>query len=120
MTRFLGRDVAYSGGGYFRFFPLWFVRRQIEIKDYSMCYFHINDLISEQGGIQTKEQYEQYFKEPGTFKNRYIRYLKTNVGRNSAWKKLKALISDTPFESINSADAAIDWGSVKNVNLSKG
>lgn len=112
MTRFLGWNVAYSGGGYFRFFPLSFVKHQIENKDYSMCYFHINDLISE-------PQYEQYYKEPGTIKNRYLRYLKTNVGRNSAWKNLKALISDTPFESINSVDAAIDWGEVKNVNLSK-
>ena len=30
MTTIMGKRMAYSGGGYFRFFPLWFVRRQMK------------------------------------------------------------------------------------------
>jgi len=46
-VKLLGSEVAYSGGGYFRFFPLWFIRQQMKQQPYSMTYFHIWDLISE-------------------------------------------------------------------------
>ena len=84
-----------------------------------MCYFHINDLLPEVSGIPSKGEYEQYYKEPGTLKNRYLRYIKTNLGKESAWKKLYKLISGTPFENIDSADVAIDWESVDSVELLK-
>lgn len=109
MTQVLGKTVAYSGGGYFRFFPLWFVKSRITHSDYSICYFHINDLLTE-SCVLTKEKYEDYFKEPGTLKNRYIRYIKSNLGKRGAWNKLESLLSSFKFVSIEKADNLIDWG----------
>ena len=93
-TKLMGSEVAYSGGGYFRFFPLWFVKREMAKADYSMTYFHIDDLLAETEGVMTREKYEEYFKEPGTLKARYIRYIKSNLGKKSAFKKLKKLLAE--------------------------
>ena len=37
---------------------------------YAISYFHINDLLKERYGIMRKDEYEAYFREPGTFVNR--------------------------------------------------
>ena len=117
MTTFVGKQMAYSGGGYFRFFPLSFVRGRMKKNDYTMCYFHINDLLPEKGGVPSKEEYESYYKEPGTIKNRYVRYMKTNLGKRGAFGKLKGLINSEEFLNIKQADMTIDWGKLKVVNL---
>ena len=117
MTRFVGRQMAYSGGGYFRFFPLGFVRKQMAKSDYTMCYFHINDLLPESKGVKSKEEYESYYKEPGTLKNRYVRYIKSNLGKKGAWRKLEKLINSEDFISIGRSNAIIDWEKSKRINL---
>ena len=113
----MGKEIAYSGGGYFRFFPLWYVRRQMAKADYSMTYFHIGDLIPETDGLISKEKYEEYFKEPGTIKARYIRYVKTNLGKKSAFGKLINLIDSTDFISLEQADQQMNWSQVPVVEL---
>ena len=65
-AKLLGKEVAYSGGGYFRFFPLRFIKKQIKKEDYNMTYFHIGDLMPEMTRLQSREEYETYFKEQGT------------------------------------------------------
>lgn len=101
-ARLLHKQLAYSGGGYFRLLPLWFVKRQLEKSTYNMCYFHINDLILEKNGLMSKSEYEEYFKEPGTLRNRYIRCFKSNIGRGNALKHLDELLKSFPFCSIES------------------
>lgn len=108
-AKMMGKEIAYSGGGYFRFFPLWYVKREMSSADYSMTYFHIGDLVPEKGGVMTKEKYEEYFKEPGTLKARYIRYIKSNLGKASAMSKLMRLVSSTEFMSLEQATHCIDW-----------
>lgn len=108
LTTILGKQMAYSGGGYFRFFPLSFVRGRMAKSRYTMCYFHINDLLPEKGGVPTKEKYESYYKEPGTLKNRYLRYIKENIGKKSAWKKLEKILMTESFVSILQAKGIID------------
>ena len=117
MTSFMGKQVAYSGGGYFRFFPLGFVHGRMAKSDYTMCYFHINDLLPEKGGVPSKEEYEEYYKEAGTLKNRYMRYIKTNLGKSGAWNKLEKLIKKEVFININQADESIDWANSPTVKL---
>lgn len=112
-----GKDLAYSGGGYFRFFPLSFVKKQIEGADYSMCYFHINDLLTDVEGVLSKERYEAYFKEPGTIKNRYLRYFKTNLGKKRAWTKLESLLVSNPFLNLASADSLYSWDDALLISL---
>ena len=96
----ISKDVAYSGGGYFRLLPLSFVKSRLNSNDYNMCYFHIGDLLTYKKKLMTKDEYEEYFKEPGTLKNRCIRYLKSNVGRGNAMKNLEKLIDLYEYVSI--------------------
>ncbi len=117
MTSFMGKQVAYSGGGFFRFFPLGFVKGRMAKSDYTMCYFHINDLLPEKKGVKSREEFEAYYKEPGTLKNRYARYLKTNLGKKGAWGKLEKLIQQMDFANIEKVNQTIDWSASPVVTL---
>lgn len=117
LTRLLGKEFAYSGGGYFRFFPLWYVKNRMHQTDYNMCYFHIDDLMPGIIGLMSKEEYESYFKEPGSLKNRYMRYLKSNIGKGRALSKMMSLVSTTDFVNIETADRLVDWEKAATVRL---
>lgn len=112
-----GKELAYSGGGYFRFFPLSFVQKQMDLQSYSMTYFHIGDLIPANKKIMTKTEYENYFKENGSLLNRYKRYIKSNIGVKGAFNKLIELIKYKEFISLEQADAYIDWHQIPVVEL---
>lgn len=116
-TKVLGHEMAYSGGGYFRFFPLSFVKKEMAKMDYSMFYFHIGDLIPENGGIQSKEAFEAYYKIPGTLKNRYVRYIKSNLGKKKAFGKMMDLIATEKFVNLEQADRIINWEDAPSVLL---
>ncbi len=117
LTTVLGKKIAYSGGGYFRLIPYWFVNRTIENREYNICYFHLSDLIQEEHKLMSKADYEEYFKQPGTLKNRFIRYAKSNVGTGDAYCKLVRLLKEHAFVNIQVADKEIDWGIVQTINL---
>lgn len=108
-TKVMGKEFAFSGGGYFRLFPLWFVKKTMAKNDYNMCYFHIDDLLPESNGVMSRADYENYFKESGTLFNRYKRYVKANLGKAGAFEKMTALISSTDFVNVETADRLIDW-----------
>ena len=112
-----GTKMAYSGGGYFRFFPYGFVNREINAADYAMTYFHIGDLIHNKGGVKSKAEYETIFKEPGTLKNRLVRYVKSNLGTKTAFSKMERLLRENDFISLAESDAAIDWDKMSHINL---
>lgn len=96
----LGKELAYSGGGYFRLLPLRFVLREMARRDYSMCYFHIGDLLTEKNKFLSKREFEDYFKESGSFLKRFSRYAKSNVGRKNALQNLDELVNTNQFVSI--------------------
>lgn len=96
----IGKDLAYSGGGYFRLLPLWFVKSRIKANNYNMCYFHIGDLLMDKSRLLNRKEFEDYFKESGNLKNRILRYIKSNVGRGNALKNLNSLFSFFDFGSI--------------------
>ena len=116
-ARVLGKEIAYSGGGYFRFFPYSFVEKELKSATYSMTYFHMGDLHPVYDGVMTKEDYERYFNEPGSIKARYLRYIKSNLGVSGNKKKLFRLINNMSFLDISSADDRIDWSIAPVVNL---
>lgn len=116
-ARVMGKETAYSGGGYFRFFPLDFVEKHMKKSPYAMCYFHIADLVPESHGFQSKKEYEEYFKERGTLKARGIRYLKGNLGKKNALGKMMKLIDDVDFINLQQADKEIDWNESQIVKL---
>jgi len=115
ITTLFGKKMAYSGGGYFRLLPYWLVSKTIKNTDYNICYFHLADLISEKKRMMTKSEYEDYFKEPGSLKNRIMRYLKSNVGTGDAYQKLVKLLSGHQFSSIRDCD--FNWKNAKIIDL---
>ena len=117
MTTVFGKKVAYSGGGYFRFLPLGFVRSTMNKSDYSMAYFHVRDLLVESKHVMSKERYEEYFKEKGSLKARYMRYFKSSVGKKQAMAKLLKLIEQVDFINLAEADRMIDWEKAPVVEL---
>jgi polysaccharide deacetylase family protein (PEP-CTERM system associated) len=117
MTTLMGRRLAYSGGGYFRMFPYWLISKTIKTQDYTICYFHLNDLITERKKMKSKAEYEEYFKEPGTIKNRLIRYAKGNLGTGNAWGKLCRLVEGHSFISMTEANQQIKWDNANVINL---
>ncbi len=115
----LKKDLAYSGGGYFRVFPLWIIRKIIK-KDpiYQMFYLHINDFIHHKGGIMTRREYEDYFMQNGTFRKRLSRYLKSNIFSKGTFCKLEKLLRGESFVSLSEATSRIDWSTTPLVSLS--
>lgn len=99
----VGKSIAYSGGGYFRLLPLNFVRSQMDKSEYVMCYFHIADLLDFKSKMMTKDEYERYFKEAGSLKNRLSRYVKSNIGRKRAFSGLSTLVKSYDFITVEEA-----------------
>lgn len=116
-TMLLGKELAYSGGGYFRFFPLWFIKSRMKESIYNMCYFHIGDLLPGPKNVMTKKDYEDYFKESGTLINRYKRYVKASLGRHGIFEKMEKLVSSDIFIGLQEADTAIDWSKTPKVEV---
>lgn len=119
VTTVLSKTFTYSGGGYFRILPLWFINQAFSHRDYSICYFHLNDLINERFKLKSKKEYEDYFKEPGTLKNRIMRYIKSNIGKGNSFEKLLSLVSTHQFMNLEEAERLIDWNHVNVIDLTQ-
>jgi polysaccharide deacetylase family protein (PEP-CTERM system associated) len=117
MMSVAGRKIAYSGGGYFRLIPYWLISMTMGRRDYDICYFHLNDLITQKRNFMSRADYEEYFIQPGTLKNRMIRYFKNNARTGDTFEKLIRLLSEHQFENIYEADRLIDWNQVKTIHL---
>ena len=117
LTTVLGKKLAYSGGGYFRLLPYWLVSKTMKQRNYNICYFHLADLIHEEQKFLSKKDYESYFKEPGTLKNRLVRYAKSNVGTSDAYEKMNRLLDEYTFISIQKANDIIDWKKTNTILL---
>ena len=113
----MGQVVPFSGGVYFRIVPLWLQRQLLNRMDYVMFYFHINDLIEQNSKFMTKQEFEKYFKEPGTLKNRVTRYMKTNIGKGGALNKLDVLLENYLFCNVEQAAELIDWNKQPLIEL---
>jgi hypothetical protein len=110
--------MAYSGGGYFRLFPYWFVKKQIQNSEYSIVYFHIADLMPlADNKLQSKENFEQQFGIEGSTINRMMRHFKESVGRNSAFERMSRLIRECNFVNLVDAAKGVDWNSARVVEL---
>lgn len=108
-TKVLGKEVAYSGGGYFRLFPYSFVEKKLRTEPYSMTYFHLGDLKPVISSVMSKVSYENYFGEPGTVIARYMRFLKTNLGVKGNREKLFRLLSRIDFVNLEQFEERFSW-----------
>ena len=99
LTSFLGKTMAYSGGGFFRLLPYWLVSKTMRFE------------------FKSRAEYEKNFMEPGTLKNRIVRYVKMNLGKGDAYGKLLRLLSEHDFVNIQEADKMIDWNKTNTITL---
>ena len=106
-----GKRIAFSGGGYFRLLPYAIMNKEMKRRNssYNICYFHLADLIPEQKKMMSKVEYEDYFNESGTLKNRLVRYIKNNISTGNSFEKLKRLLTDESFVSIKEANKLVNW-----------
>ena len=94
LGKVFGREIVYSGGGYFRIMPYWLLKRMTSQSGYVMSYFHPSDFDPEQPQMPHLSKMRQ-------FKNR--------VALNGAYEKFKKYIADYSFVNINEANQQINW-----------
>ena len=99
---FFGKSFIYSGGGYFRLFPLCLIKEWLANDSYVMTYFHPRDFDADQPVV------------PGL---NFVRYFKSYVGLNSALSKLDNLLKANKFITLEEANNIVDWPSAKKINL---
>ena len=97
-----GRNIIFSGGGYFRLLPYSIIKKWTAEKDYIMSYIHPRDL---DGGQPILEGLSA------------IRRFKAYVGTGGAERKLRRWLTDFEFTDIAEAHSIIDWDSVPVVKL---
>lgn len=102
LGKVLGREIVFSGGGYFRVMPYGLLKRLTRESEYLMSYFHPSDFDPGQPNMPQLSLMRQ-------FKNR--------VALKGAYDKFKRYIHDFDFESIKDADKAIDWSNRKVVSV---
>ena len=96
------KKIMFSGGGYFRIFPLFLTKNLLKRSKYNMMYFHIRDF--------DKEQKKVY---PFFSKNYFLSY----YGINSSFDKFQQIIMDFKFISLEQAVSEIDWNNQKKIEF---
>jgi polysaccharide deacetylase family protein (PEP-CTERM system associated) len=102
IVKFMGKEIVFSGGGYFRLIP-YFVQQHIYQKsEYVMTYFHPRDF-----------DYEQPVLNNLSLSRRFKSY----VGLKGSMIKFNKLLNDFKFVDIQTAVSQIDWSSAPIVSL---
>ncbi|MCF8324137.1 MAG: polysaccharide deacetylase family protein [Leadbetterella sp.] len=102
LSSFAGKNLIFSGGGYFRLFPYPLLDALTKNSDYVMTYFHPRDFDAKQPMV------------PGL---NFVRKFKSYYGLKGCLSKLDKLIKKHEFVDIRTAEASIDWVKAKVVKL---
>lgn len=102
LSSFAGKNLIFSGGGYFRLFPYPLLDLMTKNSDYVMTYFHPRDFDAEQPMV------------PGL---NFVRKFKSYYGLKGCLSKLDKLVKKHDFVDIRTAEASIDWEKAKVVKL---
>ena len=100
--KILGKNIIFSGGGYFRIIPYHFLKKYTEKSLYLMSYLHPRDFDSEQPIIKELS---------------LARKFKSYVGLKGAMPKLDKWLTDFDFVDLNEADSLVDWNKVKIIKF---
>lgn len=92
-----GKNIIFSGGGYFRIFPYFIIKRMMKDSSYVMTYFHPRDFDPDQPVLKDIS---------------LIRYIKSYIGLKYSKNKLIKLLNDFKFECVSEASNIIDWKNV--------
>lgn len=102
IQKIFGKNIVFSGGGFFRFFPYWLIKYWGNKTDYMMTYFHPRDFDSDQPVMKSLPR---------------MRRFKSYVGIKGAFSKLQRLLDDFEFCNVAQADEMIDWNSAEVLKL---
>jgi polysaccharide deacetylase family protein (PEP-CTERM system associated) len=101
LGKVLGKDIVFSGGGYFRLLPFWMIQRLTRRSDYVMTYFHPRDFDAGQPVLDVPLH----------------RKFKSYVGLKGAYGKLNHWLEANRFVDIETADRLVDWGAAPLVEM---
>lgn len=102
LGKFLGREIVYSGGGYFRVMPYGLLKKLTAKAPYLMSYFHPSDFDPDQ---------------PNMPQLSYMRQFKNRVALKGSYEKFKHYISDFDFVSLKKAVEVIDWEMYNTIHI---
>lgn len=103
LGRFMGKNIIYSAGGYFRLFPYSLISNLTKKNEgYNMACIHPRDL---DGGQPMLEGLP------------LARKFKSYVGVKGAEAKLRKYLTDFEFTDIETARRQVDWTQVPKVKL---
>lgn len=91
--RLFGKQIIFSGGGYFRLLPYRTIQRMTRQADYVMSYFHPRDFDARQPVLNLPLH----------------RRFKSYVGLKGAYAKFDRWLEENQFTDIAGADESIDW-----------
>jgi polysaccharide deacetylase family protein (PEP-CTERM system associated) len=97
-----GKNIIFSGGGYFRLLPYTMLKYFMHNSEYVMSYFHPRDFDPNQPVLDDLSA---------------IRRFKSYVGLSTSLGKLERLIQDFNFVSLNEADEKVDWENAKSIKF---
>ena len=89
----LGQKFVFSGGGYFRLLPEWYLKKLFNSQDYVMTYFHPRDFDTGQPMI------------PGLS---IFRRFKSYYGIETSKRKLDNLSNLNPFKTVIDFDCQVE------------
>ncbi|MDX2360025.1 MAG: polysaccharide deacetylase family protein [Crocinitomicaceae bacterium] len=101
-VKLAGKNVIFSGGGYFRIAPYSVVRKWTKSSEYVMTYFHPRDLDPEQPMIKDLA---------------LPRKFKSYVGLHKCEAKLEKWLTEFEFIDISEAEKRVDWQKAKIIKL---
>lgn len=97
-------DLVYSGGGYFRLFPYWLIKKFFKRNTYNMAYFHPRDFDPGQpriNGLNWQRRFKSY------------------VGLRACYSKLERLLNEVNFIDVGTAIEKINWEQRPTITLAK-
>jgi len=98
----LGKEVVFSGGGYFRLLPYKTIKNLISKSNYVMTYFHPRDFDAKQPVIKELS---------------LLRKFKSYYGLKRALPKLSSLLKEFEFIDLKEAINQVDWEKVPVVKI---
>ena len=102
---FLGKNLVFSGGGYFRLLPYSVIRNLTKKNDYIMTYFHPRDFDPEQPLIKDLP---------------LSRKFKSYYGLKTSYNKLERWSQEFSFVDLKEADRLTDWTKIGIMKLETG
>ena len=100
--KLFGHPFVFSGGGYFRLFPLWLTRSLFERSNYVMTYFHPRDFDPLQPRIEDLS---------------LIRTFKSYVGLSKTESKLREILKDHEFITVKELEKTVNWATTYKLSF---